>query len=122
MDPCCFFLHHPHPVRLFLLGRGDKIRLSTGEVLPDPTKDPLEVEGAFHEPLEADPFARWALLHLLGEFGTAVDQELTLRRAQHLMKFQKEPGFRALAWEGLGIQDTPLGLFMGPFVLRVSRE
>ena len=61
----------------------------------------------------------WNLLHVLLEAGTAPDTLLTFHQEGHFLEFRKEAGFQVLAWDGLGIQDTPLGLSVGPFVLSV---
>jgi cyanophycinase len=109
-------------IRLFLLGKGDSVNLVSGEVTPDPTKTELPGEGLFDAAVGAEPFARWVLLHILHELATTTDERLTLRQGEHFMELRKGPGFRASSWDGMGVEGTPSGLSMGPFVLSLWRE
>lgn len=109
-------------VRLFLLGGGDVVDLPTGAVTFELSKDVLPAgDVPFGNP-DADLFSPWTLLHVLLEAGIAPDSRLTFRQEGHFLEFRKEPGFQLLAWDGLGIQGTPRGLSLGPFVLNVWRE
>jgi cyanophycinase len=110
-------------IRLFLLGRGDVVDLASGQVTSEPSKLPLTTEdGALFQNPDVDLFSRWTLLHVLTELATTTDARVTFSQADHFIELRKEPGFRALSWEGMGIEDTPLGLSVGPFVLSVWRE
>ena len=109
-------------VRFFLLGSGDVLDLSTREVTFDASKDVLPEGDVPFEHLDADIFSPWNFLHVLLAAGTAPDTLLTFRQEGHFLEFRKEADFQILAWDGLGIQGTPRGLSLGPFVLSVWRE
>lgn len=109
-------------VRFFLLGSGDVLDLSTRAVTFEPSKDVLPEGDVPFDNFDADLFAPWNLLHLLLEAGTAPDTLFTFHQDGHFLEFRKEAGFQLRAWDGPGIQDTPLGLSVGPFVLSVWRE
>jgi cyanophycinase len=110
-------------IRLFLLGRGDVVDLASGQVTPEPSKLPLTTEdGALFQNSDVDLFSRRTLLHVLTELATVTDSQVTFSQDGHVVELLKEPGFRALSWEGMGIEDTPSGLFVGPFVLKVWRK
>jgi cyanophycinase len=111
-----------HGVRLFLVGNGDRILLSSREVLPDPSKTPLSPSRALVPEPDLDLFERWVFLRILAGFGSSSDERLTLGQDGYVVELRKEPGFQALASDGLGIQDTPSGLSLGPFVLTVLRQ
>jgi cyanophycinase len=109
-------------VRMYLLGAGDRLDLRSGNVESEESKTPLpRVDEPFAHPT-ADLFAPWSLLTNLFELATAPEDRLTFHQDGHFLEFRKEPGFRAMSWDGLGIQGTPRGLFLGPFVLSVWGE
>jgi len=109
-------------IRLHLLGAGDRFHLRTGEVRWEEGKGELrEGREPFASP-NADLFSSWSLLEVLFELATSRDTRVTFHQEGHFLEFRKEPGFRARAWEGMGIHGTPPGLFLGPFVLSVWRE
>ena len=109
-------------VILHLLGRGDVVDLSSGEVIREPTKNLLSEGGGIFGHPDADLFAPWILLEVLHEFGLAPDPRLTFRQDGFFLEFRKAPGFQLMAWDQVGFRGMPLGLSMGPFVLSVSRE
>ena len=109
-------------LRLFLLGSDDGVALETGEVFPADGKDPIPAESALFASPDRDLFDGRALLEVLFEMATTSDDRLTFHQSGHFLEFRKEPGFRALGWDGMGIQGTPLGLFLGPFVLSAWKE
>ncbi|HKK94278.1 MAG TPA: cyanophycinase [Longimicrobiales bacterium] len=125
-------------IRLELLGAGDRIDLSTGEVTrrtidrfpPEPgidvaaSGDPDEtlVEPTLEE-IRADPFARWAFLHLLHQMATSETfSDVTLDGGARELYLRPGGGATALAdptgepVEGAG---TPWGLSVGPVMLDV---
>jgi cyanophycinase len=109
-------------IRTFLLGNGDGVDLRTGAVGWADGKAPIpEGTEPFASP-DADLFSSWSLLRILFELASSPDRRLTFPQEGHFLEFRKEPGFRAVGWDGLGVQDTPAGLFLGPFVLSVWRE
>ncbi|MGW8267479.1 MAG: cyanophycinase [Longimicrobiales bacterium] len=109
-------------VRMYLLGAGDGVDLRAGAVSWERSKTSIP-PGArpVSEPPE-DLFAPWSLLTLLFDLATASDDRLTFHQDGHFLELRKEPGFRAMGWDGVGIQGTPRGLFLGPFVLSAWRE
>jgi hypothetical protein len=67
-------------------------------------------------------FDRWALLHFLAESAVPSDTLFTFRLDDQTFHFLKGPGFQASARPGLGVEDTPLGLSVGPFLLSVVAD
>lgn len=109
-------------LRLFLLGPGDRVSLTDGEVMWDGMKEPLpSFENSFHIS-EPDLFARNNLLTLLYEFARAADPRVTLSQEEYLVEFRKEPGFEVLARSGEAMDSPPKGLSLGPVVLSFWRE
>ena len=109
-------------VRLFLLGAGDAVDLERGEILIADTKQPFPQDGDPFASPETDLFSRWSLLEVLFELARAPDERLTFRQGGHFVEFRKGPAFTAAGWDEMGVQDTPMGLSLGPFVLSVWRE
>lgn len=109
-------------VRMFLLGTGDGVDLRSGDVTWEGTKEEIPAGGGSFHHATVDLFERWSLLTVLFDLATATDERLTFHQDGHFLEFRKEPGFRAMGWDGLGIQGTPSGLFLGPFVLSGWRE
>jgi len=107
---------------LNLLGSGDGVSLSTGEVsVPVEKADvPVDTGPATDSPL--DIFDRWALLKFLSESAVSAESAYFFSQSGHSFEFLKGPGFRARSLEGLGVQDTPLGLSVGPFLLSVQSD
>ena len=109
-------------IRLFLLGAGDGVDLSSGSVAWDGGKSPIPQRTEPFAHPHADLFASGSLLTVLLDLATAQDDRVTFHQEGHFLEFRKEPTFSAVAWDGLGVQDTPRGLFLGPFVLSAWRE
>jgi hypothetical protein len=107
---------------MFLLGTGDGVDLRSGDVTWEGTKEEIPAGGGPFHHATVDLFERWSLLTVLFDLATATDERLTFHQDGHFLEFRKEPGFRAMGWDGLGIQGTPSGLFLGPFVLSGWRE
>jgi cyanophycinase len=125
-------------IRLELLGAGDRLDVTTREVTrmtvgrfpPDPgidetaSGDPDEtlVQPTVAE-IAADPFARWAFLHLLHQMATSESfTEVTLDGGARELRLRPGPGATALVSaggdpvEGAG---TPYALSVGPVILDV---
>jgi cyanophycinase len=111
--------HAGSGIVLHLLGSGDGVNLSTGEVQVWPDKLPLAGTGEPYSGAEVDLFDRWALLHFLSESAVSADTIFTFRQDGHAFEFLKDPGFEAHSLDGAGVEDTPLGLSVGPFRLSV---
>ena len=107
---------------MYLLGAGDGVDLRSGDVTWEGSKTPIPPGSEPFADPTVDLFAPWSLLTTLFELATAPEDRLTLHQDGHFLEFRKEPGFRAMSWDGLGIQGTPRGLFLGPFVLSVWGE
>jgi cyanophycinase len=125
-------------IRLELLGAGDRLDVATREVTrmregrapPEPGIDPTasgDPEERLVQPtvaeIAADPFARWAFLHLLHQMTTSESfTEVTLDGGARELYLRPGPG--ATAWasdvgepvEGAG---TPYALSVGPLLLDV---
>jgi hypothetical protein len=93
--------------------------LETGEVSVHGDKAALAESGEPLADLEMDLFDRWALLHFLSQSAVSSQTVFNFQQDGHTFEFQKEPGFSARSLEGLGVQDTPLGLSVGPYLLSV---
>jgi hypothetical protein len=104
-----------------LVGTGDDIDLETLEVTPGAGKVPLEASGSMFE-VPADPFERWAFLHLLDDLATSETAEITLAAAGYDLTLRKQPEFRALAYGEPGVERTPRGLTVGPFEVSLLRD
>ena len=109
-------------VRLYLLGAGDGVDLRSGTVEWDVEKSPVPARAEHFANPEADLFTSWSLLSVLHELAISPDDRLTFHQDGHFLEFRKEPGFRAMSSDGLGVQGLPKGLFLGPFVLSAWRE
>lgn len=109
-------------VRMYLLGHGDGVDLRSGTVRWEGSKTSIPPVAKPFSELPDDLFAPWSLLTVLFDLATASDDRLTFHQDGHFLELRKEPGFRAMGWDGVGIQGTPRGLFLGPFVLSAWRE
>ena len=107
---------------LYLLGSGDGMGVSSGDIQVRAGKSMLPERGAFEQLPDFDIFGRWALLHFLSDFAASSDVSFTHRQDGHLFEFVKEAGFGAHAWEEVGVEETPFGLTMGPIRLSVTRD
>lgn len=104
-------------LRVTLAGRGDVLDLRTYSVRQAADKMPLTADGAAPEP-PADPFARWAFLHLIADLAASSAAEVTVEGTVTTLRIAKPSGFAAsvIAAAG-GVEGTPLGLSAGPFVV-----
>lgn len=111
-----------HGVRLFLLGDGDVLDLSSGRLRPAEGKIPVRRTGAPFAAEETDLFASWSFLRVLFALAVAQENRLAFHQDGHVLEIGKAPGFQARAWAEAGVHGTPSGLFVGPFVLNAWRE
>jgi cyanophycinase len=107
---------------LYLLGSGDGVNLRTGAVQLHADKAQLPGTGEPYGRSDTGLFDRWALLHFLAESAVSSDTLFTFRLDDQTFHFLKGPGFQASARPGLGVEDTPLGLSVGPFLLSVVAD
>jgi cyanophycinase len=109
-------------VRMYLLGAGDVVEMDSGNVRWGDGKVQIPEGEEHYDAPDADLFGSWSLQGVLLELATAPESRLTFRQQGHFLEFRKEPGFKAMAWDGPGVQGRASGLFLGPFVLSVWRE
>jgi cyanophycinase len=98
-----------------LAGAGDVIDLSTFEVRRGSSKTALPLGAvAFQAP--ADPFARWAFLHVVQDLASSPASEVTFDLSGVTLRIVEAGDFSA-AVSGMsgGVQESPLGLSAGPF-------
>jgi len=112
--------HAGSGIVVHLLGSGDEVDLQAGEVQVQVDKADLPGAGGPYMDSEGDLFARWALLHFFDESAVSSDTLFVFEQAGFRFEFSKVPGFRARGLEGIGVQDTPLGLSVGPYFLSVE--
>lgn len=114
--------HAGSGIVVHLLGSGDGLNLTSGEVGVREGKTGLTGTEEPYSASELDLFERWALLHLLSDFAVSSDTVFTHRQSGHLFEFRKGTGFQGRAWAEPGVEDTPFGLSVGPLRLRVTRD
>jgi cyanophycinase len=104
-------------LKVTLAGTGDLVRLGSLEVHRGVGKEPLRTGGAaFTAP--ADPFARWAFLHLLVDLSSGPAQEAAFDLGGAELRVREGQGFSAAAGApGGGVEGTPSGFSAGPFVV-----
>ncbi len=103
-------------VRLTLAGSGDRVDLRTFEVTQAPGRAPLGIDEAAPE-LPADPFARWAFLHLLSDLASTSSPEADFDLGGASLTVRKGAGFTAFRAPGMGVEGEPAGLSAGPFIV-----
>lgn len=103
-------------VRITLAGTGDAIDLTTFQVIRGAGKSVLQRTAAAFEP-PADPFARWAFLHLLADLARSPASSTDFAVAGATLSLRKGDAFSAAALEDEGVQGEPRGLSAGPFVV-----
>lgn len=129
-------------IRLELLASGDRVDVRTREVVRrrvgrttvvpsfgDTTsrsaEDGAEPDGApTIADISAEPFARWAFLHLLHAFATGAVTEATLDGGVRSLHLRLGDGFTAQVLAGTAVLEgpgTPAGLSLGPIELDVRR-
>ncbi len=117
--------HGGYGLIMYLLGEGDRVDLSTGQVTPMDGKMELPATG---EPFPADSFpdvfARGVLDDLLSALALSTDPRVTFSQEGLMVEIRKGNDFRALhldpAPQGKdGVLDAR---FLGPFVLSVWQE
>jgi len=99
-----------------LAGTGDVVDLATFEVRRALGKVALpSSDAALSAP--ADPFARWAFLHLLRDLAASPEQTVTFAVGDAVLTLREAEGFSAsmAAQEG-GVEGVPLGFSAGPWV------
>lgn len=106
-------------VQGFLVGTGDRYRLSDGAVAADAGKMALAVSDSSLT-VPDDPFESWTFLLFLEEFGATSEESATLRSEAGPITLTKADGFRAVSFEDSGPQGTARGLSVGPFL--ISRD
>jgi len=106
-------------IRLHLLGSGDGVELNTGTVQVGSEKSVVQGTGEAFAGAVDDIFDRWALLQFLYDAAVSGDSVFTFQQDGHAFEFRKAPGFQAYSWGESGVQDTPFGLSVGPFLLSV---
>jgi len=103
-------------VSLTLAGSGDTLDLLTFEVTRGSGKVPLAVSGGALD-VPADPFERWAFLHLLSRLAATGTPETAFHLDGGELTVREGNGFSAARASGLGVQGEPAGLSAGPFVV-----
>jgi len=103
-------------VRLTLAGSGDELDLRTFEVTRASGKAPLGISEATPS-VPADPFARWAFLHLLSRLAANGASEAAFDVDGASLVVRAGDGFSAARAPGEGVQGEPAGLSAGPFVV-----
>lgn len=106
-------------VALHLLGPGDRFDLESGTVRLDPAK--AAAEPPAESPAPADPFARWAFLHLLHSFATSGDASLDVPFDGGSLTLRRGPGLVTASRGEPGVQGTPAGLGIAGLLLDVRR-
>lgn len=106
-------------VRVYLMGRGDRVDMNTLAVAAHGEKQPVPADT---EPLALpeDPFARWSFLHLIRAFGASDTDRVTVEAEGYEITLERGPLLRALSYEHEGVEGMPAGLSVGP--LSVSLE
>lgn len=129
-------------IRVEFLGAGDRVdvrtlavtRSTAGKARPTPpvaaggadapsgrTSDEDGITPPTIDEIAADPFARWALLHLLHAFAAGTVDEVALDGGARTLTLRRAPGFAAWARAEEGVQGTPAGLSAGPLTLDITR-
>ena len=100
-----------------LMGSGDVIDLGSLQVRRSNTSTRLSPDRRTLE-APADPFSRWAFLHLLVELSTSQETEVTVETDVAKLTLRAEEGFTAMmtALQG-GPEGTPLGFSAGPLTV-----
>ena len=102
-------------LRVSLAGAGDMIDLRSYEVRRGVGKSPVPSPATTLE-LPADPFARWALLHLIADLSRTSTREAVFTLPEAVLRITKADDFSAfMAAPDGGVEGTPLGLSAGPF-------
>ncbi len=103
-------------VKVTLAGTGDRIDLNTFDVTHGKGKTPVDASSmAFEAP--ADPFARWAFLHLMSRLAHSTATEASFNVSGATLRVREGDGFTAVSSAGEGVQGEARGLSAGPFVL-----
>jgi len=103
-------------VRLTLAGSGDEVDLRTFQVTRGSGKAPLGIDGRTPD-VPADPFERWAFLHLVSGLAASGTPEAAFDLDGGALTVHEGPGFSAARAPGQGVQGEPAGLSAGPFVV-----
>lgn len=108
-------------LRLYLVGDGDRIDMETLDVVPagdKPVLVPVDAEVAAPD----DPFARWAFLHLLHDLGASEASAVQVAAEGYVFSVEEGPAFQARAHAEPGVEGTPHGLSVGPFLVSLLPE
>ena len=126
-------------IRVEFLGAGDRVdvrtlavtRSTAGKAQPTPppvadasggaAPDEDGITPPTIDEIAADPFARWALLHLLHAFAAGTVDEVALDGGARTLTLRRAPGFASWARAEEGVQGTPAGLSAGPLTLDITR-
>jgi cyanophycinase len=108
--------HFGSGVRVTLAGTGDVVDLNTFQVTRGTGKTPVDASGSTLE-APADPFARWAFLHLLSGLAHSAVTEASFAVPGGVLTVREGDGFSAAASTGEGVQGEVRGFSAGPFVL-----
>jgi cyanophycinase len=126
-------------IRVEFLGAGDRVdvrtlevtRRTVGKAAPPPPaagsatserpSDGDDVAPPTIDAIAADPFARWALLHLLHAFAAGAVEEVVLDGGARTLTLRRGDGFAGWAGAESGVQGTPAGLSAGPLILDITR-
>ncbi len=104
-------------VTVSLAGTGDVVDLHSFEVRRGSTKAALPA-GETGLELPADPFARWAFLHLIRDLASTSAAEASFDLSGLTFRIAEGPDFSAaVSRMSGGVEETPLGLSAGPFLV-----
>lgn len=109
--------HRGSGLRVTLAGAGDLIDLRTFAVQKGRAKIPVPVTEASVE-LPADPFARWAFLHLMVDLAASSTREATFALSGATLRVVEDEGFSAsMTGPAGGVEGTPTDFSAGPFTV-----